>query len=134
MTYVLDTNIITAILKGNIRIKQIVQKAMLEGKKILINGISYYETKRGLLAVNASTQLKKFELLCKEFGLVLLDAKEIFNIASEIYASLRQRGELIKDADILIASIVRYNDFALISGDSDFNRIKDLKIENWLNQ
>ena len=134
MTYVIDTNIITAILKGNIRIKQIVQKAMLEGKKILINGISYYETKRGLLAVNASTQLKKFELLCKEFGLVLLDAKEIFNIASEIYASLRQRGELIKDADILIASIVRYNDFALISGDSDFNRIKDLKIENWLNQ
>lgn len=134
MTYVIDTNIITAILKGNMKIKQIIQKAMLEGKKIFINAISYYEIKRGLLAVNASTQLEKFELLCKEFGLVLLDTKEIFDIASEIYASLRQKGKLIEDADILIASIVRYKDFTLISDDSHFNRIKDLKTENWLKQ
>lgn len=54
MTYVLDTNIITAILKGNERIKQIAQRVMLEGKEIFINGISYYEIKRGLLAINAT--------------------------------------------------------------------------------
>lgn len=56
MTYVLDTNILTPILKEderNERIKQKVQKLTLEGKVILINGISYYEIKRGLLAVNA---------------------------------------------------------------------------------
>lgn len=133
MTYVLDTNIITAILKGNERIKQIAQRLILEGKEIFINGISYYEIKRGLLAVNATTQLRKFELLCKEFGLVLLDTRDIFDIASEIYADLKQRGELIEDADILIASIVRYRNFILVSDDTDFDRIKGLKIENWLN-
>jgi len=46
---------------------------------------------------------------------------------------LKQRGELLKDADILIASTVIHKNFILVSADTDFNRIKGLKIENWLN-
>ena len=132
MTYVLDTNIITAVLKNNEKVIQRAQRLVLEGKEILINGISYYEIKRGLLAVNATTQLRKFKLLCKEFGLVLLDTQNIFDIASKIYAELRPKGQLIEDADILIASIVLCKNFILVSDDTDFNRIKNLKIENWL--
>ncbi len=133
MTYVLDTNIITVILKDNKKIKQKAQMMMLEGKKIFINGISYYEIKRGLLAINADAKLRKFESLCREFGLVLLDSLDIFDIASEIYADLRQRGNLIKDADILIASMVKHRNFILVSNDTDFDRIEGIKIENWLN-
>lgn len=106
---------------------------MLEGKEIFINGMSYYEIKRGFLAANATTQLRKFELLCKEFGLVFLDTQNIFDRAAEIYADLKQRGKLIGDADILIASIVNFRNFILVSDDTDFNRINGLKIENWLN-
>ncbi len=133
MTYVLDTNIITAILKGNEKVKKTVQKTILEGKKIFINGISYYEIKRGLLAKKATAQLDKFNLLSKEFGLVLLDTQSIFDKAAEIYANLRQRGELVEDADILIASVVSFRNFILVSDDTDFKRIQGLKIENWLN-
>ena len=132
MTYVLDTNIITAILKGNERIKLKAQKVILEGNKIFINGISYYETKRGLLAINATAQLERFEQFCKKFGLVLLETQDIFDKASEIYADLRHKGKLIKDADILIASMVLHKNFILVSDDTDFNRIEGLKIENWL--
>ncbi|HAW50513.1 TPA: VapC toxin family PIN domain ribonuclease [bacterium] len=133
MTYVLDTNIITAILKGDEKVKKITQRAELEGKKVFINGISYYEIKRGLLATNATVQLKRFELLCREFGLVLLDTQYIFDRAAEIYANLQRRGELVEDADILIASVVSFRNFILVSDDTDFNRIQGLKIENWLN-
>lgn len=63
---------------------------------------------------------------------MLLDTRDIFDIASEIHANLRQRGELIEDADILIASMVHHRNFILVSDDTDFNRIKELKIENWL--
>ncbi|PKP61060.1 MAG: VapC toxin family PIN domain ribonuclease [Candidatus Altiarchaeales archaeon HGW-Altiarchaeales-1] len=133
MTYVLDTNIITAILKGNEKVKKMAQKSKLEGKKVFINGISYYEIKRGLLATNATAQLKRFEMLCREFDLVLLDTHDIFDRAAEIYADLRRRGELLEDADILIASIVIFRNFILVSNDTDFNRIHGLKIENWLN-
>ena len=84
---------------------------MLEGKEIFINGLSYYEIKRGILAINATTQLSKFELLCRKFGLVLLDNRDIFDIASEIYADLRQKVELIENANILIASMAHYRNF-----------------------
>jgi tRNA(fMet)-specific endonuclease VapC len=43
MSYVLDTNIITALLKGNEKIKEKIQRLELEGKEVHINGISYYE-------------------------------------------------------------------------------------------
>ncbi len=54
MTYVLDTNIITAILKGNEKVKRKVQEVIVGEEEIFINGISYYEIKRGLLAANAT--------------------------------------------------------------------------------
>jgi len=133
MTYVLDTNIVTAILKGNEKVKKKAQKAKFEGRKILINGISYYEIKRGLLATDATAQLKRFELLCSEFGLVLLDTRDIFDRAAEIYADLKRKGKLVEDADILIASVVSFRNFILVSNDTDFNRIQGLKTENWLN-
>ena len=133
MTYVLDTNIVTALLKGNYKVKNRAEKAILEGEKILINAISYYEIKRGLLAANANAQLGKFDILCREFGLVLLDNQRIFDIAAEIYANLQQRGKLIEDADILIASVVNFRNFILISDNTQhFRRIPILKIENWL--
>lgn len=133
MTYVLDTNTITAILKGNEKVKERIQKTILNDKRIVINAISYYEIKRGLLAVNATTQLRKFEEFCEKLGLVLLDTKDIFDKASEIYANLKQKGKLIGDADILIASVVSIQNFILVTNDTDFHRIPGLTIENWLN-
>ncbi len=112
--------------------KRKAQKLILQGKEIFINGISYYEIKQGLLSANAQAQLKKFEMLCKQFGLILLDTQNIFDTASDIYADLRRKGQLIGDADILIASIALCKNSILVSNDTDFNRVKDLKIENWL--
>lgn len=103
----------------------------MEGHEILINAISF-QIKRGLLAKNANNQLKIFERICKEFGLVALDAQDIFDMAAEIYADLKQKGELVEDADILMASVAIYKSFTLVSDDTEFNRIQDLKVEKWL--
>lgn len=132
MTYVLDTNIITAILKGNEEVNRRAREIIVRGEGIFINAISYYETKRGLLAINATAQLGKFNLLCKKFGLALLDTQSILDEAAEIYANLQHKGKLVEDADILIASIVKTRDFVLVSDDTHFHRIQGLRIENWL--
>jgi len=132
MTYVLDTNIITAILKGNEKVKRKVQEVIVGEEEIFINGISYYEIKRGLLAANATAQLSRFDLLCKRLGLILLNDKSIFDEAAEIYATLSKKGAIIEDADILIASVVKASKFILISDDTHFNRIQGVRIENWL--
>lgn len=132
MTYVLDTNIVTAVLKGNEKVKKRVQEAIVEEDEIFINGISYYEIRRGLLAKNATAQLARFDLLSKTFGLLLLGTKSIFDEAAETYADLKGKGKLIEDADILIASLVKVWDLVLVSDDTDFDRIQGLRTENWL--
>lgn len=132
MTYVLDTNIITAILKGDEKVKKRAQELIVRGEGIFINAISYYETKRGLLAVNATAQLGEFDLLCKTFGVILLDTQSIFDEAAETFANLQRKGQLIEDADILIASVAKTRDFVVVSDDAHFRRIQGLRIENWL--
>ena len=132
MRYIIDTNIITAIMKNNEEVKMRAQEAILTGDDVFINGISYYEIKRGLLAKDARKQLLFFDKLCKEYGLILLDNQSIFDRAAEIYAELQQKGELIEDADILIASIADTRNFTLVSDDSDFDKVQGLKVENWL--
>jgi tRNA(fMet)-specific endonuclease VapC len=132
MKYVLDTNIITAILKANKKVKDAVEKVIMDGNEILINGISYYEIRRGFLAADATTQLNSFDQFSKKFSLLLLDTKSIFDEAAEIYAYLKKKGNLIEDADILIASTVKIGGFTLVSDDDHFQRIQGLQIENWL--
>ena len=133
MTYILDTNIITAIFKGNDRVLKKTQEVIKDGGEILINGITYYEIKRGLLAVNATTKLRIFDLLCQEFGLMLLDTQELFDEAAMIYADLKNKGNLIEDADILIAALTKTKNYTLVSDNArHFERIEGLKFENWL--
>jgi len=135
MTYLLDTNIITAILKNNTKVVDKINRIILGNEDIFINAISYYEIKRGLLASGATTKLTKFENLCRQFEIVLLDILAIFDQASEIYAELTRPTphKLIEDADILIAALTQTKNLVLVSDDSHFNRISNLKTENWLN-
>ena len=133
MNYTIDTNIITALMKNDEGVKRKLQEMVFYGKEVFINGISYYEIKRGLLAANATTQLNIFDKICKKLGILLLDNRGIFDIASEIYADLKQRGELITDADILIAAIALTQNLILVSDNTKhFQRIRDITLENWL--
>lgn len=133
MNYVLDSNIITAILKDNENVKGKMSKAILDGDEILLNGISYYEIRRGLLAANATTQLNVFNQFCKIFPVLLLDTISIFDEVAELYAYLQKKGQLIEDADILIASTVKVKDFILVTDNiAHFGRIQGLRFENWL--
>jgi tRNA(fMet)-specific endonuclease VapC len=108
-------------------------KAVLEGDQIFLNGISYYEIKRGLLAANAIKHLNLFIQFCRKFPVLFLDSMPIFDEAAEIYAHLQKAGALIEDADILIASMVKFKDFILVTNNTaHFHRIQDLKTDNWL--
>lgn len=133
MIYIIDTNIITAIMKNDENVKRRAQEVILRGDDIFINGISYYEIKRGLLFKDAKNQASIFDDLCKLYDLVLLDSQSIFDEAAEIYVELRQNGKTIGDADILIASIAHTGNFTLVSDNvAHFNNISDLNIENWI--
>jgi len=134
MNYVLDTDIITALLKGNEIVKEKLDESFLLNKEIFINGINYYEIKRGLLDTNAKNKLSAFDKLCTECKVLLFDKLDIFDKASEIYVNLKKRGlRSDDDADILIASIAIIHNLILVTNNTkDFKKIPAIKLENWL--
>ena len=132
MIFTLDTNIMSYLLKGDKNILQNVQNIITNGEKLIINPITFYEVYRGLLNKNAIKQLGKFKRYCNQFENCEFSRKT-FIIAAEIYSDLKNRGDLIDDADIFIAALCIENDYLLITNnEKHFNRIKTLKFLNWM--
>jgi tRNA(fMet)-specific endonuclease VapC len=132
MGYLLDTNIVSAALKQNIEVGLKITELRRQGQFIGINGITYYEIQRGLLRSNATKKLALFQQFCQDYPILFLDDIRIFQKASEIHADLTNRGQIIQDADILIAGTAIIHNLILVSHDSDLIRVKGLQLENWL--
>ncbi|MBD2628218.1 PIN domain-containing protein [Trichormus variabilis] len=131
MGYLLDTNIVSASLKQNVKINLKLQEVSSLEIDIVISGITYYEIQRGLLRINATKKLAWFQQFCQDYPILFLDDLRIFQKASEIHADLTNRGKIIQDADILIAATAIIHNLILVSHDCDLTRVKDLQLENW---
>jgi len=120
------------LLKGDKNILQNLQDIIMNGEKLVINPITFYEVYRGLLYKKAEKQLEKFELHCKQFENCKVSLST-FEIAAEIYSDLKNKGKLLDDADIFIAALCLENDYILITNnEKHFNRVDNLKIINWV--
>lgn len=132
MTYLLDTNIVSYILKRNANIDNKFREARRLQKDIFISCITYYEVKRGLLAINATRQLADFTVFCHRYQILFLDDIAILEKACEIHADLKIKGTPIQEPDILIAATAITRGLILVSNDSDLQRVQGLTLENWL--
>jgi len=131
--YTLDTNILSYILKGNQKIYKKMKDEIEKGNDFYINPISYYEIKRGLLAINSKNKLEKFNKYCDDLFTYVDLSKEVLNRAVEIYVDLRNSGKLIEDADIFIGAVCLENDLILITNnEKHFKRINGLSVVNWV--
>lgn len=93
--------------------------------------ITTFEITRGLKIRNAERQLHKFESLRKH-SLELSLNHDVIERASSIYAELYQAGNLIGDADILIAATAIENRLPVVTNnESHFGRIPGLRLLNW---
>ena len=127
-----STNIITAFLKKDLRVVRRVSDYLEYFDRLTINIISYYEILRGLKDLGNKEKLRRFEEFVQENEFVSI-RKETVVTAAEIYAYLKKQGNLIEDADILMASIAIVEDLVLITNNiKHFKRIKRLVTENWL--
>ena len=93
---------------------------------------SYLEILRCLKAKRATVQLAAFDAFCGN-NEVLPITDAVIVRAADIYADLHGRGQLIPDADILIAATTFENSLVLATNNvTDFGRIAGLRIDNWL--
>jgi tRNA(fMet)-specific endonuclease VapC len=130
--YTLDTNIVRPILRNDQAVLGKIAEALREGHLVKLNALTYFETKRGLLAADATRQLQRFDRLCEELGILML-TRPALDRASAIYADLRRQGTLIEDADLLIAAIALANDSCLVTHNTaHFERVPGLQLEDWL--
>ncbi len=132
MAYLLDTNVLSALLRENEKVWQTAQAMEWADQELFISTISYYEIKRGLLANQATTRMERFDHLRRKYTMLGTDNEAVLDEAAAIYAELKQRGELLPDADIFIAAVARVHGLILVTDDNHFNRISGLQLENWV--
>lgn len=96
-----------------------------------LSSITRFEILRGLKARNAARQLQDFEVFCS-LNQVLPLTDTVIVRAADIYADLHRRGQLISDADILIAATALENRLTLVtSNTAHFRRIPGLVLDCW---
>jgi tRNA(fMet)-specific endonuclease VapC len=128
----IDTDILSAIMRRQAMAAAQAQTYLATHKQFTISIITRYEILRGLKAKGAHAQVAAFDRFCATTHVLPL-TDEIIVQAAEIYADLYRRGELIGDADILIAASARVNHLAIVTNnETHFGRISGLEIENWL--
>ncbi len=130
--YTLDTNHVRVLLQSEPQYLQKHREALNQDLPVLLNAISYFETRRGLLYVNARGKLGLLDTIIRQTGIVPLN-KTALDIAADLHADLRGKGQLIEDADLLIAAIALAHDLTLLTDNvRHFQRIESLQIENWI--
>ena len=133
ITYALDTNIISYMLKGDVQISTSFRQENNKGNIFIIPVAVYYEIRRGLLAVNATAQMQAFKKLCDSFDVEEMNI-DSWEEAANIWASLKRSGTTLgkDDGDIFIAAHCIINNYTLVTANiSDFARINGLKLVNW---
>ncbi len=130
MKYLLDTDTLIFWLKGN---KKIEEKALSVGLELIgYSIISHAELYFGAYnSEQIDKNLSAIEIVKQKLTLITFDANAA-QLFGKIKADLKQQGNIIMDADIMIASIALSNDLTLVTNNvKHFDRIMQLKIKNW---
>lgn len=131
MTYALDSDVISFLLRKDTQVEANFKKAVDNGFEYIIPPMVYFEVKRWLVVKNATAQLLRFEKLCRFTRDVTMDIVS-WDKAIEIYAALAKRGQLIGDGDTLIAAYCIVNNYTLVTNNTDdFERVDGLQLINW---
>ncbi|MBI5447859.1 MAG: PIN domain-containing protein [Gammaproteobacteria bacterium] len=131
MKYVLDTDTLIYFLKGNESIYERI--ASFSHGDITTTIINHSELFFG--AFNSAYKKKNLQKVSDFFDniIVLPYCMESSLIFSEQKSLLKKQGKILADLDLMIASIVIKNEGVLVTNNTrHFERIKKLRIDNWV--
>jgi tRNA(fMet)-specific endonuclease VapC len=130
--YLLDTDTLSAILRQHPTAFSNAQAYLHLHGHFTFSLITRYEILRGLAVKNATRQQLVFDQFCRANTILPLSDAVIVQ-GAEIYADLHRRGELVGDADILIAATALVAGYGLVTNNErHFSRISSLTTANWL--
>jgi len=130
MEYLLDTNICIHYFKGDIKVKQRVEQAGF--KNVAISEITFAELIYG--AEKSSSKEKNMKVIDQFAEKITI--VPIFNsipIYGKEKARLKTKGTIISDLDLFIGATAIANKMIMVTRNiNEFNRMENIKIENWI--
>lgn len=130
--HLLDSDTLSYLIKGVPSALERAREYLKTHACLSFSIITYYEILRGLQYYDARSQMAMFEELAERSEIVLLN-QTVAQAAAGIYAELRRQGQLIVDADLLIAATAIASDAVLVTNNaSHYQRIPGLSLDNWL--
>jgi len=126
---VIDTDTISYFLRGNESVKA---KFIAHQSKLASTTINYSELIYGLTKKDSKQYLPKVERIFENIKLYSFDKKsaKTFGI---LKSTMQQKGIVVADMDLMIASIAMAYDEVLISNNlKHFSKIEGLCVESWV--
>jgi tRNA(fMet)-specific endonuclease VapC len=134
MILALDTNIISYALKKKYGINEKLLQAVRTHTPLVIPPITYYETLRGLLAVNAARQIQVFEQFCRAMRMPDM-GRDDWSAAARLYAELKTKGRPMEDTDLLQAAFCLHHGYTLVTHNTDhFAHLSNLVLADWVKE
>ena len=133
MKYILDTNICIYIAKES-PIKVLNKFKTLESGMVGMSLVTHAELLYG--AVKSNNSKKAYRLINQLIELipVLPFNNKVAEHYADIRATLERQGATIGNNDLWIAAHVRsQNKIVVTNNEKEFNRVKGLNVENWVN-
>jgi tRNA(fMet)-specific endonuclease VapC len=125
--YLLDTNIVIAALSSDSHVLDRIDDADQCFVSAPILGEMLYGA---LCSTNSTTNLERLNSFVSRSGFLCCDDGTA-RMYGEIKALLRQKGKPIPDNDIWIAASARQHLLTLVTRDSHFDEVDNLKREQW---
>jgi tRNA(fMet)-specific endonuclease VapC len=132
MMFLIDTNICIYIM--NNRAPEVIQKLREIGVgNICISSITVSELQYGVYkSKQIKKNLKRLEEFLRPFDIIAYDEKSA-NYYGKIRSQLEKDGNVIGPLDMLIAAhALRENLTLITNNENEFQRVKSLKVENWI--
>lgn len=132
MRYLLDTNMVSALMRGDSRVAARV--AVTPREDVAISQVTAAEIEFGLRSLPASRRRRLLESQWSSISADLIRlpwSDEVSRSFGERKARLEKAGRRMSDFDLAIAVHALAHDLILVTADRAFERIK-LSRENWL--
>ena len=126
-SFLLDTNIIIALLKGESVIAEKIDKASNVHIPVIVIGELYYGS---LYSSNIEKNIKDIESLASRYNVLDID-EAVARSYGHIKTNLRKNGTPIPENDIWIAALAKRHELTLVTRDKHFKEVESISIENW---
>ena len=135
MVYTLDSNTVSYLLRSEGNVRQHFEQEIAQiGNPYAIPFVVAYEVRRWL----HDKPTRQIKILSLQFDALFQNVEDraempsaVWEKAVEVYISLKQKGQLIGDVDILIEAYCLVNEYILVTRNTDdFKRIDSLLFVN----